>query len=355
MKTKHLIFALLYIVMQSLYAQNTVFTKGTFYKPNGKPQSIVTYTVNGISYKVPYKKYAAARGNYNFTNLLSYYIGYDSLNPQNARVYYNLPYFDAARTQAYPATTNGKIIYLYPYFCEYQFYAMDNSGTKKLIIARQAISANDIKNNNIHPGTCLKVEYLPQKPDANIIYYTQPSSDNMIDYKKPKLSMPNGIMYEFETSLLFPHSTSLNPYLHTNGQPNISNILPSFTLNYGYNFKSGLSWSVGYGGAHNLTMVKLGVGYTRQITRRFYTNFSLNFNYMNYSIPAFANGQITRLADTTQFSYSNWYFNPKIDFMWRLSSHNNLTCSFLKLGVGVFCNLNPDKKWAYEIGHEATG
>lgn len=347
MKTKLIILLLLCLSIQNFYAQKILFTKGTFYTTKGRRLAPVRYTVNGNTYQVPYIKYGP-RGIFNYTNLLAYYIGYDSLNPYRSKIYYNLPYFDATKTQVYPATTSGKIISVNRLYCEFQFYALNNLGSKKLIIARQTIYNDDVTKYNIQPGVCLKVEYLPQTPEASIIYYNQPAPDNDINYKSPALSKPNGLAYEFETDFIFTHTTTLNHYLNNYKQAAMPSVLPSFMANWSYCYKSGFWWSVGYGGAHKFADTKLGIGYMYPITKRFYVNLSTNFNYLNYSRLSFATNEIANPQNGSQYTYNNWFFNPKIDLMWRLSKHNNTSCSFLKFGAGVLCNLNPNRKWIYE-------
>jgi hypothetical protein len=233
-------------------------------------------------------------------------------------------------------------------YCEFQFYAINNLGSKKLIIARQTIYNDDVINYNILPGACFKVEYLPQTPNANIIYYNQPAPDNDINWQTPALSKPNGLAYDIQTDFIFTHATALNQYLSNNKQATMPTVMPIFMLSYSYQYKSGFYWALGYGGAHKLADTKLGIGYMYPITKRFYVNLSANFNYINYSRPSFSNNQILSPDNGSQYTYNNWFFNPKIDFMWRISKHNNSTCSFLKIGAGVLCNLNPNRKWIYE-------
>ncbi|HTA63502.1 MAG TPA: hypothetical protein VK835_13645 [Bacteroidia bacterium] len=336
--------------MQNFYAQKIIFTKGSNYNSSGKKVFYTLYAVDGKTYTIykPRRIYVVA----NPTGLISYYVGYDSLNPQHAKVYYNMPFFN--NTQSYPTTTSGKVILAKNNFCEFQFYAIDNLGVKKLKIAWQSISDDELKNNNVKPGTCFNVQYLAQNPEASIIYFNQPATNNQINWQKPELSKPNGLNMGFETNLLFTNPVKINRYLANYGQPQIKNVLPYFMLDYGWQYKSGFSWSLGWGGASKLFMGKLGIGYLQKINRRIYINTTLNFSNMSYSRPAFKNPQYQTLADTARFTYTNWFFNPKIDLMWRISKNNSHGCTFLKFGAGVFCDLNPNRKWVYQTGYTST-
>jgi len=39
--------------------------------------------------------------------------------------------------------------------------------------------------------------------------------------------------------------------------------------------------------------------------------------------------------------------------MWRITKNNVWGCQFVKLGLGMYYNLIPDRQWEYDIGHEA--
>ena len=348
---KNNLLILLCLLMQHFYAQKLLFTKGSNRDLVGKKLAYTQYAVDGKTYKVYRTKHTY--GYANPTGLISYYVGYDSLNPQHAKVYYNMPYFNNA--QYYPTTTGGKIISAKYNFCEFQFFAIDNLGIKKLKIAWQTISDDEMKKYNVKPGACFNVQYLPQKPEASIIYLDQPAADNQINWQTPELSKPNGLFTDFETSFLFTNPGKVNQYLAHYAQPQIKSVLPFFMLDMGWQYKSGFSWNVGWGGASKLFMGKLGIGYLKKIGRRTYINTTLNFTNMSYSRPAFKNQQYQSLSDTAQFNYTNWFFNPKVDFMWRISKNNSRGCTFLKIGAGVYCNLNPNRKWVYETGYKSTG
>ncbi|HXD94123.1 MAG TPA: hypothetical protein VNX01_12995, partial [Bacteroidia bacterium] len=303
MKTKHILLLLICLGIQNFYAQKIMFTKGSNYNSSGKRVPYTLYVVDGKTYTLFRSKHAPY-GITNPTGLISYYVGYDSLNPQHAKVYYNMPFF--INTQSYPSSASGKIISAGNNFCEFQFYAIDNIGNRKLKIAWQSVSDDDIKKNKVIPGACFKVVYLPQTPEASIIYFDQTASDNDINWKKPELSKPNGLTMDFETNLLFTNPSKINQYLASYAQPQIKNVLPYFMLDMGWQYKSGFSWILGWGGASKLFMGKLGVGYLQKINRRIYINTSLNFTNMSYSRPGFANKGITTLSDTAQFTYTNW-------------------------------------------------
>ena len=351
MKTKHIILIWLSITAQFLFPQKVLFTKGTNCDSLGKKVPYTLYVVAGKTYKVFKSKHSY--GLINSTGLISYFVGYDSLNPKRAKVYYNMPFFNNA--QNYPVTTSGKIITASHSFCEFQFYSMDKLGRKKWKIAWQTISEEEIQKYHVKPGDCFNVQYIPQKPDASIIYLNQPASDNQINWQRPKLSKPNGLYTDFETNFLFTSPDKINQYLSGYKQPQITNVLPFFMFDIGWQYKSGISWNLGYGGASKLFMGKLGMGYLQQISRRIYINATLNFTNMSYSRPAFKNQQYQSLADTAQFTYTNWFCNPKIDVMYRISKNNSRSCSFLKVGAGFFYNLSPNRKWVYETGHTESG
>src|SRR6185437_12696726 len=275
MKTKHIILILFLICTHSFFAQKIIFTKERYFSYIHRRTT--NYYVDGKEYHV-YGR--IPRIVINPTGLVGYYIGYDSAAPQKSAMYYNMPYFDDRQTKQQPVTCSGKLIYIHKNMCEYQFYILTDNGKKKLMIGHQAISNDEIKNNNVHPGACYKVAYLPQTPDASIIYVNEPASDNQVNWQNPALSKPNGLFAEAEPEVLFTQPKALNQYLIKYGQKPINSAWPLLVVRMGNQFKSGFLWNVALGGAPYVSIVKLGVGYAAPLNQRLYFSSSFNFTTM---------------------------------------------------------------------------
>jgi hypothetical protein len=291
--------------------------------------------------------------NINHTYLLSYYLGYDPFAPEKARVYFNKPYFDPDITKSDIENSIGKVIYVNRNFYVFQFMA--NKPNKEPVIARQVLPATDIKRKAVKPGMSFKVEYLKRVPECAILYLDSIASDAaLIDYKKPFLSKPNGIACDFEVNSLFTNPHDINQYLGTYNQPYLKPAVPLFMFNVNRFYKSGVWFGAGLGGNSKIFTGKFSLGYMQQINRRLYVNFSASLAGLTYTTKSFANNQLKTISDTSEFYYADWYFNPKIDLMWRITKNNVWGCRFIKLGVGMYYNLNPDEKWEYDIGRLTT-
>lgn len=346
-EAKYLFVVLIFIITYNFYAQQIAFTRGSYFHAYKK--TYIRYFVNGTMYNLPGSYY---KGNVNHTMLLKYYIGYNVSSPDKARVYFDKPYFDSSKSKLDIGNTIGKIILIKNHFCVFQFMA--NKTNKEPVTARQAISNKALSNQSIKAGDCFKVQYLKDNPECAIICLDSMANDiPFIDYNKPFLSKPNGFACGFEANTFFTNPRDINQYLTTYGQPKFKSATPVFLYNIDYYHKSGIWYGAGFGGNTSILTGKFELGYLQKINRKFYIDLSTSIAGLSYTTGSFANNQLKIVADTSHFYYGSWYFNPKIDFMWRITKNNVWGCQFVKLGLGMYYNLIPDRQWEYDIGHEA--
>src|ERR1700755_2039363 len=99
LKTKSLLTAGLCLLLSGLGAQTILFTKGTHHYEPKSGYSYFTYEVKGMSYTT--SNYEGGSSSFKISDagdIITYMVGYDSLNPIKGKVYFNRPYFDSTRT-----------------------------------------------------------------------------------------------------------------------------------------------------------------------------------------------------------------------------------------------------------------
>ena len=337
---------LLCMILPRAYGQQIRFAKGVYHH-HGK-STYYSYVVDGYTHQVSGYNPSFWPG----MGLPGYMVGYNVSDPAKAQVYYNKPYFDSTQIKYKILNTTGKIIYVNKRYCVYQFMA--NKVNKEPVTAHQDISKEDLQNHGIQPGASFKVQYLDKAPEVAIIYWDSIAENNVINDKAPFLTRPNGTLYDFESDAIFMQPRATNQYLSANEQRQIHAVVPAFMFSIGHCYKSGLWFGGGIGGGPKLFAANFGLGYMQKINRNVYISASAFLSSQNYSVPAFSNPQFKTVADTSQFSYTNWYFNPKIDFIWRNTKNNVRGTSFVKLGIGAFISLQPNRQWVYQTGYAAS-
>ena len=206
---------LLIVLPELLFPQTVKYTKGTFDQPYrdcflGKYctyRYFITYHVDGRIYKVEFYPLKGWSRNFSKKFPGSFMVGYDSLTPEKAKVYFDKPSFPGQLDSEKTAGTTGIIIYLNKRYCDYQFQA--NKKNNEPVTARQHISAGDIKEYKLKTGSELRVQYLKSEPEIAVIFYTHPLNDSSTEFTKPFLTKPNGLEVDFEARWLFIGSKSM--------------------------------------------------------------------------------------------------------------------------------------------------
>lgn len=338
-----------FLVCVSLFCINCLAQSNLVYLRSyktGAGKYLRYYTkYNGLTIPISIRSAPAAQWRNKNPYIDDFTVEYDT-EKDTARLLPSAPLFSAKIDSSNLVEAAGRIILVTNHFCVYQFAFAENPDS--IISGRQAIDASMRKKYGIVPGATFKVLYYKPYREVSIIYFEKRSRDHLVNYKKPFLSVPNGLSMDIGASQFYFNSPRTDQFLAAYDQPAITN-KTAFEITFNFYTRSGLWLGFGFGGNDGFFSGRLfGAGYMQPINRRLYANYSLYWGGMDYRIKPFIMAPLYNTDYISWFRYTQWVLDAKFELMWRLTRNNVWGCKFLKVGAGLCWRPNTDKNWVYD-------